>query len=210
MKFKVCSFYYAFRWLDLRLRSWQWVLEPLLLGTTSSFSCSCYQFPMSIIGSANSGWLEYREILTGSLCPVYIQSAGSKVRALCPLEAEFARPPWIFGLTSSGFFGDSGTRIICTYRSSSILSPLVEVILLYKFYYAQLIHSLVLCLPPHDEKSRKIAEVSHLWTFWYLWLSIWHFWIRFTCAAGHRVYLIWLHLICRLAHWHLSRQDFQT
>jgi dipeptidyl aminopeptidase/acylaminoacyl peptidase len=51
---------------------------------------------------------------------LYSWSAGSKVQALCPLEAEFARPPWIFGLTSSGFFGDSGTRIICTCRAQGI------------------------------------------------------------------------------------------
>jgi hypothetical protein len=48
------------------------------------------------------------------LCAV--QGVGKKVQALCPLEAEFARPAWVFGISSFAFFGDSGTQIVCTYR----------------------------------------------------------------------------------------------
>lgn len=45
-----------------------------------------------------------------------LQGVGKKVQALCPLEAEFARPPWVFGISSFAFFGNSGTQIVCTYR----------------------------------------------------------------------------------------------
>lgn len=44
------------------------------------------------------------------------QSVGGKVQSLCPMEAEFTRPAWIFGISSFGFFGDSGDQIVCAYR----------------------------------------------------------------------------------------------
>ncbi|KAG0606218.1 hypothetical protein M758_9G123100 [Ceratodon purpureus] len=51
---------------------------------------------------------------------LYSWGVGKKVQALCPLEAEFARPPWVFGISSFAFFGESGTQIVCTYRQRGV------------------------------------------------------------------------------------------
>lgn len=51
---------------------------------------------------------------------LYSWGVGKKVQALCPLEAEFARPAWVFGISSFAFFGNSGTQIVCTYRQRGL------------------------------------------------------------------------------------------
>lgn len=51
---------------------------------------------------------------------LYSWGVGKEVQALCPLDAEFARPSWLFGISSFVFFGNSGTQIVCTYRQSGV------------------------------------------------------------------------------------------
>lgn len=51
---------------------------------------------------------------------LYSWSVGGKVQSLCPMEAEFTRPAWIFGISSFGFFGDSGDQIVCAYRQRGV------------------------------------------------------------------------------------------
>ena len=54
--------------------------------------------------SDRSGWWNLYRWMDGS------------VESICPLEAEFGRPQWIFGLSTYGF--ESPTSLICTYQLS--------------------------------------------------------------------------------------------
>ncbi|OIP78556.1 MAG: peptidase [Oscillatoriales cyanobacterium CG2_30_44_21] len=40
-------------------------------------------------------------------------ASTTKITALCPMEAEFGQPQWVFGMTNYGFSGDR--QLICTY-----------------------------------------------------------------------------------------------